>query len=206
MADPVSWFAIAAAGAKAAGSLVEGIAAKRQGDYEGAVAGENAKTARENAARARSDAAAAEEAQRRQARKSLGRSAAAAAQSGVAGAGLGEGSTGAALKQASQEAELDALSIRYEGETTARGHESDARQFDMERKAAFQRGRMGLLSGVLGAASAGLSGAANYKGGKARADDRAARRAPPRRGSGAVRGAPIGGARGVPSIDPYGLY
>jgi len=157
-----------AAGFQVVGNLLQGEQGYAQGRNEAAIAEANAKTARENAARARRDAALAEEAQRREARKSLGRSAAAIAQSGAAGAGLGQGSAGAVLKQASTEAELDALNIRYSGEQEAQGHLTEAAQFDMERKAALQRAKGARLSGIFGAATAGLSGFANYRGAEAR--------------------------------------
>lgn len=160
MADPVSWFMIAAS---AGSSLMQNVSAYQQGQAESSAAGANAQIARDNAARARLDAGMAEEAQRREARKVLGRMAAAGSQSGAAGGGPGQGSFGAVINQSSKEAELDALNIRYGGETEAGASLTQAAQFDMERKAAKQRAKMGLITGVMGAASAGLSGYSNYR-------------------------------------------
>ena len=149
--------------ANVASEGMQGLQQYQQGKYEAEVAGQNARIAMDNAARARLDAARAEEAQRRESRKSLGRSAAAASQSGAAGRGPGQGSAGDVLGQASKEAELDALNIRYGGEMEAFGQETQAAQFRAERKIAIQRAKGAALSGVLGMASSGLSGYSNYR-------------------------------------------
>ena len=178
MADPVSWALIAV---QMASSAVEGIQGYQQGQQEAAVAGQNAQIARDNAARARMDAGLAEEAQRRESRKTLGRAAAAGAQSGTAGAGPGQGSLGALNAQSANEAELDALNIRYGGETEAHADLTQAAQFDFDRKAAKQRARGAVISGLLGTAAAGLSGYSDYRrstGGGARTT--IARPTPPR--------------------------
>lgn len=173
MADPVSWMAIAATVANVGSQVIQGVQSYNQGIAESQAAEANAKIAGENAARARLDAAAAEEAQRREARKALGRSAAAASQSGAAGGGPGQGSFGASLTQSAREAELDALNIRYGGETEAGASLTEQAMFKAEQRAAVQRAKGGLMSGVLGAASAGLSGYADYKVGAAQRRARA---------------------------------
>lgn len=181
--------------ASAGSQLVGGIQAYQQGRYEADVAQTNAKIATDNAARARLDASRAEEAQRREARKVLGRAAAASSQSGAAGSGPGQGSFGALNTQSAKEAELDALNIRYGGEMEAFGNESQAAMFRAERKAALQRATGGLITGVLGAASAGLSGYSDYKGYR-----RTQTRTPA--GTRPKSRIPTGPAR-PPRIDPY---
>ena len=150
--------------ASAGSAVVSGIQAYQQGRYEADVAAQNANIAKDNAARARRDADLAEEAQRREMRKSLGRAAAAASQSGAAGGGPGSGSFGAVNTQSAKEAELDALSILYAGDTERHASLVQEAQFRAERKAAMQRAKGGLMSGVMGAASAGLSGFSDYRG------------------------------------------
>lgn len=168
MADPVSWAMIAATAASVGSQVIQGVTAYNQGMAEADAAKANAQIAQDNAARARRDADMAEEAQRREARKALGRAAAAASQSGAAGGGPGQGSMGAMLTQSSKEAELDALNIRYGGETERTAHLTEAAMFQAERKAAIQRAKGGLASGILGAAAAGLSGYSDYRVAKAR--------------------------------------
>lgn len=191
MADPVSWMAIIAS---AGSQVIQGVQSYNQGMAESQAAAQNAKIAGDNAARARLDAAAAEEAQRREARKALGRSAAAASQSGAAGTGPGQGSIGLVLGQSAKEAELDALNIRYGGETEAGASLTEQANFLAEKRAAVQRAKGGLLSGVLGAASAGLSGYADYRVGAA---TRRARAYTP------TRSAKAATATKAPRIDPY---
>lgn len=159
---------MAAAAASATASVVQGIQGYQQGMHESQIAGQNARIAEDNAARARRDADMAEEAQRREARKQLGRAAAAGAQSGVAQAGPGANSLGAVMRQGAAEAELDALNIRYGGDTERTAFLTEAVQQRMERRAAIRRAKNAAWSGALGAASAGLSGYANYKGYQAR--------------------------------------
>lgn len=143
-------FAVALAATQ---QLVEGVQEYQQGRYEAEVAKSNMNVALENASRSRIEAGLAEEAKRREARMELGRAAAAGAQSGVAGGGLGVGSVGAVLSQSARMGELDALNIRYAGLTEGAAHEAQAAQFKMERRAAIQRARGGLVSGVLGSAT-----------------------------------------------------
>lgn len=169
MADPATW-AMMAAVANVASQAVQGIQAYQQGMHESAIAGQNAQIASDNAARARRDADLAEEAHRREARQTLGRMAAAAAQSGAAAGGPGQGSAGLVIGQSAKLAELDAQTIRYGGEMERFALETQASQFRAEQKAARQRAKGGLLSGVLGAAAAGLSGTADYS--RTRADTR----------------------------------
>lgn len=151
---------LAATVAQVAGQGMDAIQGYQQGKAEARVAGANAVAARANAARTRLETAQAEEAKRREVRKSLGQSAAAIAQSGIGAPGTG--SAGAALKQAANEGELDAMNIRYGGETQAVAYENEALNFDYEQRAAKRRAKGAVMSGLFGSATAALSGAASY--------------------------------------------
>lgn len=107
----------------------------------------NAQILREQSRNAGAQGARDEEAQRRAARQSLGRSAAAIAENG----GGMTGSSAASLEQAAVMAELDALNVRYAGQSRARGLLAESLSERMRGK------RMGMLAG--GQLLAGVSGA-----------------------------------------------
>jgi hypothetical protein len=93
-------------------------------------------------------------------KQSIGRSAASIAQAGIGSPG--QGSAGAALNQASTAGELDALNIRYGGETQATNNLNEALQYDAEQRAAKRRAKGAVVSGLIGMGTAALSGAASY--------------------------------------------
>lgn len=161
--DPFTAFAVASAGMSAASSIAEGNAGYAQGMYDSGVARENARRARENAGQIRLAGQAAEEAKRREIRRSLGRSAAAISQAGIGGPGYG--SAGAALKQAATEGEFDALNLRYGYASDAYNQEVNALSYDAESQAARQRARMARKAGFMNAAGSLLSAGASYYGG-----------------------------------------
>lgn len=107
----------------------------------------NAQILREQSRTAGAQGARDEEAQRRAARISLGRSAAAIAENG----GGMTGSSAASLEQAAVMAELDALNVRYAGQSRARGLLAESLGERMRGK------RLGMLAG--GQLLTGLSGA-----------------------------------------------
>lgn len=88
----------------AAGAAVQGVQAKNAADYNSKVMGNEAAVSGMEANEAANT-------QLRQGRMALGRSTAAAVESG----GGIEGSTGAVLHQSAVNAELDALNVRYAG-------------------------------------------------------------------------------------------
>lgn len=163
MAAP--FMAITSTVIQAAGSIAEGNAGYAQGMYESGVAAENARRSRKNAGQIRLAGQMAEEAKRREIRRSLGRSAAAISQAGIGGPGYG--SAGAALKQASTEGELDALNLRYGYQTDAYGQDVEALNYDAESAAARRRARYARKAGFMNAAGDILGGYANYSGAKA---------------------------------------
>jgi len=93
-------------------------------------------------------------------KQSLGRSAASIAQAGIGAPG--QGSAGAALNQASTAGELDALNVRYGGETQATNSHNEALQWDAEQRAAKRRAKGAVVSGLFSMGTSALSGAASY--------------------------------------------
>ncbi len=139
MADPVSWGYVAAY--LAAGTAVaSGYQQNQQAKGEADLANANAETAAQQAN-------AAEETQRRRNRSILARQRAAIAESGI-----GFGGSAERLQQDSAvQAELDALSVRYEGRLRGLGFQNEARF-------ARSRGRAAVTSGWLSAAGSLLGG------------------------------------------------
>lgn len=134
-----------------ASTAVQAIGAVSKGNAAKAAAGYNAALMDQEAAAERQQASAREEQGRRQAAQVLGAQRAAFAQSG---GGMG-GSAADVMRQSSINAELDALTMRYEGELRARGLESQAAA---ERFAGKQAQRAGYFE----AAGTILGGAAKY--------------------------------------------
>lgn len=147
--DPFTIALVAATGMKALGQL-------QQADAESQAHRYNAGVAAQQAVVEGQQASAREDAQRRQARQVLGQQRAAFAQSG---GGMG-GSAGDIMGQSAIDAELDALTIRYEGQMRARGFDAQAEQ---ERFAA----RSAKKAGYWAAAGTVLGGAADYYGARA---------------------------------------
>jgi hypothetical protein len=135
---------VASVATQAIGQIQQAQVAKKAADY-------NAALAEQNAAVQRQQAGAREEAQRREAGQVLGAQRAAFAQSG---GGMG-GSAADVMQQSATNAELDALTLRYEGELRARGLEAEAAG---ERFA----GKAALSQGYFNAAPTILSGASQY--------------------------------------------
>jgi hypothetical protein len=158
--DPFTAAIIGSTVLKVGGDLSAADAEYQQGYYESGIAEENARRATQSAEQIRQAGNQAEQAKRREIRRSLGRTAAAMAQSGT-GSG---GSNALLLKQASTEGEMDALNLRY-------GYQSDAYSQDLEalnQKAAAQaarrRARGAKRAGIMNAASSALGGFSNYSG------------------------------------------
>ena len=146
MADPVTIALIAATATKAIGSIQQGNAAKKSADF-------NATMLEQGAAVERQQTAAREDAKRREARMVLGSQRAAFAQSG---GGL-EGSAADVMQQSAINAELDALTLRYEGDLRARGMQAESTS---ERFAGKQAQRQGYFA----AAGSILGGSGQYMG------------------------------------------
>lgn len=133
-------------GLQAAGALMQGQAARNSAEY-------NATMMDQAATVERQQTSAREDAQRRQARMVLGQQRAALAQSG---GGMG-GSAADIMQQSAMNAELDALTLRYEGELRARGLNAQA---EGER----YMGRQAQRASYFSAAGSILSGAGKIAG------------------------------------------
>lgn len=129
--------------AGATGSVMQGFAAKQQAEY-------NASVAEAHAAAARAQAALDESTSRKKSAMLLGTIRARAA----ANTGEVSGSALDVLADSAAEAELEALTLRYQGEVRARAMESEAA---IERK----RGKSAVLEGFVGAGTRLLT-AGNY--------------------------------------------
>lgn len=147
-------FNLGSTGLKAYSSIQEGNEAAR-------VARENSQAAANaqmyNAAQVRRETARREELTRRQGRSAIGKQTAAMAEAGILGSGTAVG----VLDQSAIEAELDALNVRYEGETKNNALMFDARNTLLQgRNQAYAAKK----SGLYGAAGLLAQGAANAYG------------------------------------------
>lgn len=120
----------------------------------------NAAVMEQNAGIERQQANAREEAQRREARQILGSQRAAFAQ---AGTGLG-GSAADVMEQSATNAELDALTLRYEGDMRARGLMAQAEGEKYQSRAAGANASSAGSMGAFGAVGSILSGVGSYMG------------------------------------------
>lgn len=144
--------------ASAAAAGVSALSALRQGQAARATANYNATVLEQNAQVERQQANAREEQLRRQTAQILGQQRGAFAQ---AGGGMG-GSALDVATQSGRDAELDALTLRYEGGLRARGLESEA---GMERFS----GRQASAQSGYSAAGTILGGVGNYMSGSSKA-------------------------------------
>jgi len=141
---------IAAAGIQAIGAIQQGSAAKAAGDYNAAIAQQNAQFARE-------DAALQMQQQDRENRMLLGANIAAAGASGIKAGG----SVLDVLGDAARQGELARQNIFRQGEMKAAGYQNTARldqmQGDAAQKASYFQAAGDLLGGGANAASVGTS-------------------------------------------------
>jgi len=145
---------VASTAITAIGAIQQGKAAEAQAKAQDDANKYNARVKEIQAGVEREAAGRREEQQRRKARQVLGEQRAALVQSGV-------GMMGSALdieEQSATAAELDALSIRYEGEMAAKGLLYDAEAEKFEGRAALAAGKNAKNASYLKAGSAILSG------------------------------------------------
>ncbi len=166
--DPISAFMAASLSTKAmvvgtglaaVGAIQGGQAAKAQAEAQAKASEYNASLTKIQADVARQQAGAREEQQRRGARQVMGRQRAAIAQSGV-------GFIGSALdisEQSAANAELDALTTRYQGELAARGLLAQAEGDLYGAKVQRVAGKQAQTAGYLQAGSSLLTGYGKYK-------------------------------------------
>lgn len=160
MADPVTiGIMIAASTAMSAvGAIQQGAAAAAQGRAQQQAQQFNAAIKEQQATLARQQSGARQQQQRRGARQILGQQRAALAQAGI---GMG----GSALdieEQSAVRAELDSLTIAYEGELQAKGLLAAAQQDLYFGEVAKARGKNEQTASYISAGASILSGAASY--------------------------------------------
>ncbi len=118
----------------------------------------NAAILTQNAASERAAANQREEAQRREARQILGSQRASFAQ---AGTGL-SGSAADVMAESATNAELDALTLRYEGDMRARGLLAEAEGEKFQGRVAGANAKQAKTAGYMNAVGSILGGAGNY--------------------------------------------
>lgn len=161
MADPVTIATVAmvaSTAVSAVGAIQQGAAASAQGRAQQQAQQYNAIVKEQNARLARQQAGSREEQQRRQARQILGQQRAALAQAGI-------GMMGSALdieEQSAVRAEMDALTIAYEGELQAKGLLAAAQQDLFQGQMASAAGKNAQTASYISAGASLLSGAAQY--------------------------------------------
>lgn len=131
------------------------VSSLSQAQQQKSAAKYNEKLAENQAVGARQEAAAAADRQQRQSAKTIGTMQASYAASGVST----EGSPLEVLEESARNAELDRLTILWNGEGRAQGYQNTA---ELERS----RGKNAMASGYLSAAGSAMKGYAMFGGGK----------------------------------------
>ena len=135
------------------------VSSLSQAQQQKSAAKYNEKLAENQAVGARQEAAAAADRQQRQSAKTIGTMQASYAASGVST----EGSPLEVLEESARNAELDRLTILWNGESRAQGYQNTA---ELERS----RGKNAMASGYLSAAGSAMKGFAMFGGGKTDAE------------------------------------
>ena len=155
----MAWVALAAAAVSAVSSIQQGNAQAANLKSEAAANTRNADIQRENAARVSREAGVREDNLRRQQAQFFGRQRAGQAESGT---GLGTGTNLDVAEQDMNEAELDALTVRYEGASERRAYLSDANALDFQAKVNRSNASSARKSGYLNAFGSMLGGVGRY--------------------------------------------
>lgn len=151
---------IASTAMAALGSIKQGQAQKAQYDAQANAAEYNATVARQNAQVAGAQANAQEEQQRRKFRSVQAEAIAGLAQTGTAL----DGSNADVLQQSALANELDALTIRYEGQMKSRGLLAQADLDTLSAQASRRAGKDARTAGYLNAGAQLLSGGSKAYG------------------------------------------
>ena len=147
----------AAAAVSVASAVTTAKAQKNQAGAQAKAAEYNAGVAAQDAENAGLIASANEDEQRRKSAIALGAQRAALTEGGI---DVSSGTGADLMEQSGLNAELDALNIRYQGKLQQRGFNTQAVMSTLEKNNARYAQRQAFIGGVMGAASAGLSGAA----------------------------------------------
>jgi hypothetical protein len=154
--DPGSWIMAVSAVIGAMSAMDSASAASSNYQRQASAADTNATIARNNATGAQQAASANEDAQRRKSAWQLSQQRAALGQSGVAF----EGSPLDVYGQSVGNAELDALNIRYQGQSQATNYLNQSLMYGEQASAARESAGNAEDAGFLGAATSLLGGAA----------------------------------------------
>jgi hypothetical protein len=158
VADPGT-LALVAAATAIVGTGLQSFQVYQQAGAEADAAETNALLAQQQARLARLQSTVLQEQQQRRARALAGQQRAAIGESGL----LATGSTLELLSQSAAEAELDRLTLAYEGDLRASGLLAQS-SLDAARAGAIRGGRgLGLLGGALGAGAQALRGYSTYR-------------------------------------------
>jgi hypothetical protein len=164
MATVAMYTAAAGAAVSTYGAIKQGQAANAQAKAQADAQEYNAQVQRNNADTALAQANSAEERQRREFGQLQGQAIAGIAQSGT---GFG-GSNADVLKQNAINNELDALTIRYGGQTQSQGLMAQSELDRFNANASRQAGKDAMTAGYINAGASLLNGASNYSGMKAK--------------------------------------
>jgi hypothetical protein len=145
---------IAGTGLAAVGAIQQGNAARAAATYNAAVAENNAIVARQNAKLALSESNAEEQGVRRRTAQQLGTAGAAIGASGI----TQEGSALDVLEETVALGELDALTVRWQGDLKARNFEQQARGYQSSAELERMSGRAAKTNSIFSAAGTLLSG------------------------------------------------
>jgi hypothetical protein len=158
-AIPLGAMLAASAAVSAVGAIQQGMAAQAQGKAAQDAANYNATLKQQQATLELQQSGAREEQARRGSRQLLGQQRAAIAQAGV---GLG-GSALDIMEQSADRAELDALTMRYEGDLRSKGLLAAAEGARYEGRVARAAGENAMKGAYLSAGASLLSAAGSYK-------------------------------------------
>lgn len=163
--EPVEWAMIASATMAAVGSISQANATKQQMNSQADAANYNSIVANQNADTALQAASANEEAQRRKSAVALGQQRAGLAESGI---GLNSGTATDLTEQSALNAEMDALNIRYAGQTQAQAYKTQSALDVQAAQQAKANASSAMTSGYLSAGATALSGYGKYSNYQAR--------------------------------------
>lgn len=156
--DPITAVAIGSA-ISAVGAISQAKATQQQMNSQADAANYNAIVANQNADTALQASSANEEAQRRKSAVAMGTQRAGLAESGI---GLNSGTATDLTEQSALNAEMDALNIRYAGQTQAQAYKTQSALDVQAAQQAKANASSAMTSGYLTAGATALSGYGKY--------------------------------------------
>lgn len=157
--EPVEWAMLASATMAAVGSISQANATKQQMQSQADASNYNSIVANQNADSALQASSANEEAQRRKSAVAMGQQRAGLAESGI---GLDSGTATDLTEQSALNAEMDALNIRYQGQTQAQAYKTQSALDVQAAQQAKANASSAQTSGYLTAGASALSAYGRY--------------------------------------------